>query len=47
MSHIKKNDLWFFLDECKESKNFSSHWWWALKSTSVTMPYNNFKKVNA
>lgn len=44
MSHLKVNELWFFLDECKESKNFSSHWWWALKATSVQTPYNFTKK---
>lgn len=31
MSHLKVDDLWFFLGYCKEAKHFSKTWWFSLK----------------
>ena len=31
MSHLKVDDLWYFLGYCKEAKHFSKTWWWSLK----------------
>lgn len=31
MGHLDQWDLDLFFAQCKNSKNFSSTWWWALK----------------
>jgi hypothetical protein len=30
MSHLKVDDLWYFLGYCKEAKHFSKCWWFSL-----------------
>lgn len=35
MSHLKVPDLWYFLGYCREARNFSKTWWWALKEQPV------------
>lgn len=30
MSHLKVDDLWYFLGYCREAKHFSKCWWFSL-----------------
>lgn len=32
MSHLKVDDLWYFLGYCREAKHFSKCWWHSLKA---------------
>jgi len=42
MSHLKKDDLYFFLKQCEKGDSFSKVWWGALKT--VDRPLARFKK---
>lgn len=43
MSHLKVDDLWYFLGYCKEAKHFSKCWWFNLKTNNELKPVDKYR----